>query len=82
MIDHATQDWRDVIRDIVPALGLPVLVFGGELATIFPSESAAWIAAQIPGATLSIFSAAEHGSHFMFWENPQKFNAELRRFLG
>lgn len=82
LVDHCSQDWRDVIREIVPALGLPVLVFGGELASIFPSQAARWIAAQIPSSTLSIFGADEGGSHFMFWENPDRFNAELRRFLG
>jgi pimeloyl-ACP methyl ester carboxylesterase len=82
LIDHGAQDWRDVIQHIVPALNLPTLVFGGELATIFPPDAAEWIAAQIPGAQLSIFSAAERGSHFMFWENPDKFNAVVREFLG
>lgn len=82
LIDHGSQDWRDLIAHVIPTLGLPTLVFGGELASIFPPQAAAWIAAQIPGAELSIFSAAECGSHFMFWENPEKFNAVLRRFLG
>lgn len=82
LIDHAAQDWRDVIQHVIPALKLPTLVFGGELASIFPPQAAAWIAAQIPGAELSIFGRDEGGSHFMFWENPEKFNAVLRRFLG
>jgi non-heme chloroperoxidase len=82
LIDHASQDWRDVISQVIPALNLPTLVFGGELASIFPPQAAAWIAAQIPGAELSIFGREEGGSHFMFWENPQKFNAVLSRFLG
>jgi len=82
LIDHASQDWRDVIQHVIPALGLPTLVFGGELASIFPPQAAAWIAAQIPNAELSIFGREEGGSHFMFWENPTKFNAVLRRFLG
>ena len=67
---------------MIPALNLPTLVLGGELASIFPPQAAAWIAAQIPGAQLSIFSRGEGGSHFMFWENPRKFNAVLRDFLG
>ena len=82
LIDHASQDWRDVITHVVPKLGLPTLVFGGELASIFPPQAAAWIAAQIPGAELSIFGRDEGGSHFMFWENPEKFNAVVRHFLG
>ena len=82
LIDHACQDWRDVIQHVIPTLGLPSLVFGGELASIFPPQAAAWIAAQIPAAELSIFGRDEGGSHFMFWENPEKFNAVVRRFLG
>jgi non-heme chloroperoxidase len=82
LIDHASQDWRDLITHVLPTLQLPTLVFGGELASIFPPDAATWIAAQIPGAVLSIFGRDEGGSHFMFWENPQKFNAEVRRFLG
>jgi non-heme chloroperoxidase len=82
LIDHASQDWRDVIGQVIPSLKLPTLVFGGELASIFPPQAAAWIAAQIPGAELSIFGREEGGSHFMFWENPEKFNAVLRRFIG
>ncbi|MGR8920893.1 MAG: alpha/beta fold hydrolase [Gammaproteobacteria bacterium] len=82
LVDHGSQDWRDVIEHVVPALGLPTLVVGGELATIFPPDAARWIAARIPGAVLSVFSAAERGSHFMFRENPAKFNALLRDFLG
>lgn len=82
LVDHASQDWRDVISEVIPGLGLPTLVFGGELATIFPPQAAAWIAGRIPGAKLSIFGREEGGSHFMFWENPTKFNAVLREFLG
>ena len=82
LIDHGAQDWRDVIQQVIPSLKLPTLVFGGELASIFPPAAARWIVSQIPGAELSIFSAEEGGSHFMFWENPQKFNAVVRRFLA
>lgn len=79
--DHGAQDWRDVIEHLVPELDLPVLVFGGELATIFPAEAARWIADRIPGAQLSIFSSAECGSHFLFRENAEKFNGVVRAFL-
>jgi len=82
LIDHGAQDWRDVIQYVIPKLSVPTLVVAGELATIVPSAAASWIAAQIPSAKLSIFSAAELGSHFMFWENASKFNAVLRDFIG
>ena len=82
LVDHCSQDWRDVIEHVIPTLGTPVLVVGGALNTIFPTDAAAWIASKIPGARLEIFSADERGSHFMFVENPDKFNAVLRSFLG
>jgi pimeloyl-ACP methyl ester carboxylesterase len=82
LIDHGSQDWRDAIRHVVAPLNLPTLVVGGALATLFPPEAQAWIAAQIPRATLSIFSAEERGSHFLFRENPAKFNALVRAFAG
>jgi non-heme chloroperoxidase len=40
-----------------------------------------WIASQIPGARLRIFTREEGGSHFMFLENPDLFTAVLRDFL-
>jgi pimeloyl-ACP methyl ester carboxylesterase len=82
LLDHGSQDWRDVIEHLIPALKLPTLVVSGALGTIFPPESQVWIAARIPGSTLAIFSAEERGSHFMFWENPEKFNAVVRAFVG
>jgi pimeloyl-ACP methyl ester carboxylesterase len=82
LVDHGTQDWRDVITDLLPTLRRPTLVVGGALGTLFPPESQEWIAAKIPGAKLVMFSAEERGSHFMFWENPAKFNAVVREFPG
>jgi non-heme chloroperoxidase len=37
---------------------------------------------QIPGARLEVFGAEEGGGHFMFMENPRRFNALVREFLG
>ena len=76
MRQHAPIDWRDVIRRI----RLPSLVVGAE-ASLAPASSIRWIAAQIPGATLEIFGADEGGSHFMFAENPKKFNRVVSNFL-
>jgi pimeloyl-ACP methyl ester carboxylesterase len=82
LVDHGTQDWRDVITDLLPTLGRPTLVVGVGLGTCFPPESQQWIASKITGAKLVMFNAEELGSHFMFWENPAKFNAVVREFLG
>jgi non-heme chloroperoxidase len=77
MLDHATRDWRDVIGRI----RLPTLVVGAR-ESVFPAESQAWIASQIPGARLAIFEADEGGSHFMCMENAPRFNAVVRNFLS
>ena len=73
---HAMIDWRDVI----PAIRLPTLVVGGQ-GSIFPAHTQEWIAEQIPGAEYVVFDAGEGGSHFMFYENPAKFNAVVNAFL-
>jgi pimeloyl-ACP methyl ester carboxylesterase len=77
MLDHATRDWRDVIKQI----RLPTLVVGAR-ESVFPPESQAWIANQIPGAQLEIFETRDGGSHFMCLENAGRFNAVVRNFLS
>lgn len=77
LLDHCVQDWRDTI----PRINIPTLVVGGK-ASFFTPRSQEWIAQQIPGAQVSIFEAEEGGSHFMFMENPAKFNAIVARFLA
>ena len=37
---------------------------------------------QIAGSRLELFGADEGGQHFMFMENPTKFNAVVGEFLG
>ena len=74
--DTAFGDWRDVIKRIE----LPTLVVGGE-GSMFSSASQRWIASQIPGSELEVFTEAEGGSHFMFIENPGLFNAKVISFL-
>ncbi|MEE8172700.1 MAG: alpha/beta hydrolase [Alphaproteobacteria bacterium] len=77
LYNHCSLDWRDVIKTI----RLPTLVVGAR-ASIFSAESQIWIADQIPGAQVEIFSADEGGSHFMCYENPTKFNALVDAFLA
>ena len=74
--DAAFVDWRDVIKRIQ----LRTLVIGGE-GSIFSSDSQRWIASQIPDAQVEIFSEDEGGSHFMFLENPRRFNSTVLSFL-
>jgi pimeloyl-ACP methyl ester carboxylesterase len=75
--NHLNQDWRDVIRRIV----LPTLIIGGRVSHI-PWKSQVWIHEQIPGSELEIFEADEGGAHFMFLENPDRFNRIVAKFLG
>ena len=77
LLNHGCLDWRDVI----PRISLPTLVIGGR-ASLIPWKSIAWIARQIPGAQLEIFEENERGSHFMFVENPTKFNQIVSTFVG
>ena len=74
--DTAFGDWRDVIG----RTELPTLVVGGQ-TSMFPSASQQWISSKIPGSRLEIFTEAEGGSHFMFLENPDLFNAKVLSFL-
>lgn len=73
-IDHAFQDWRDVIHRI----NVPTLVIGSDKL----AASAKWTASQIAGSVLRIFPWDEGGSHFMFWDSSEAFNHELGRFLS
>ncbi len=78
IVNHVFNDWRDVIARIE----VPVLVIGGE-ASIVPLDGLRWAAKAVPGGgELEIFGAGEGGSHFMFMENPAKFNERVARFLG
>jgi pimeloyl-ACP methyl ester carboxylesterase len=77
LYDHATNDWRDVI----PLIDIPTLVVGGK-ASLVGWKSQVWIGKQIPGARTEIFEAEEGGNHFMFMENPEKFNRIVKEFMG
>src|SRR5450755_2204319 len=77
LFDHATNDWRDLI----PAINIPALVVGGK-ASLVPWKSQVWIGKQIKGAKTVIFEENEGGAHFMFMENPEKFNRLVSEFNG
>ena len=77
LYNHSTQDWRDVI----PRVRWRTLVVGGK-ASFVSWQSQAWIHEQIAGSRLELFGADEGGQHFMFMENPDKFNTVVADFLG
>ena len=74
--NHTTQDWRDVISKI----NVPTLIITGK-ASNKPIESQVWINQKILGSQLEIFGKGEGGSHFMFIENPIKFNDIVLKFM-
>ncbi|KAI0101271.1 alpha/beta-hydrolase [Daldinia grandis] len=74
--DHAAIDHRDVF----PRINVPTLSFGGR-GSMLPASGMEWIAKQT-GGRVEIFEKEEGGSHFLFWENPEKFNRILEEFLS
>lgn len=74
--DTASADWRDFI----PSLDLPTLVIAGK-GSMVPFASQLWIQQHVAGSRLEAIEADEGGSHFMFWENPAKFNQAVASFL-
>lgn len=76
LLDHSKNDWRDVVESI----NVPTLAIAGAVS-ICPVAALEWIAARIPGARMVVFDEEDGGSHFMFWENPIKFNTLLRHFV-
>ena len=76
LFDHATNDWRDVIRH---KIRVPTAIFSGEYSHNLPSQR--WMASVIPDATLYAYTEAEQGDHFLMFKNPFKFTEDLRAFL-
>ena len=77
LLNHASQDWRDVIARIA----LPTLIVGGR-ASLIDWRSQEWIHGRIAGSRLEIFEEADGGNHFMFMENPERFNRLVDEFPG
>ena len=76
LFDHATNDWRDVIRHKIK---VPTAIFSGEYSHNLPSQR--WMASVIPDATLYAYTEAEQGDHFLMFKNPFTFTEDLRAFL-
>jgi non-heme chloroperoxidase len=75
--NHCNQDWRDVL----PRIAKPTLFIGAK-GSIMPHTCVAWESTQVCGAQLAIFENSDKGSHFMFIENPDKFNGLVAAFIG
>jgi non-heme chloroperoxidase len=76
LYDHATNDWRDVL----PLIDVPTLIVGGKTSLV-GWRSQEWMGSQIKGSKVVIFEEAEGGNHFMFMENPAKFNQLVKDFM-
>jgi len=76
LFDHATNDWRDVIRH---KINVPTAIFSGEYSNNLTSQR--WMASVIPNASLYVYTKAEQGDHFLMFKNPFKFTEDLRAFL-
>lgn len=76
LLDHGGKDWIDVL----PTISVPTLVIGakGSIAAYQGIES---IAKLIDGSDIKIFEKEGGGSHFMFWENAEKFNSVVDDFV-
>jgi pimeloyl-ACP methyl ester carboxylesterase len=77
LYNHAHMDWRDQIVRIRQ----PTLIVSGR-KSIIPWRSQAWIHQSVPDSELEIFEETEGGGHFMFIENPEKFNRRVLQFLS
>jgi non-heme chloroperoxidase len=77
MYNLCHTDWRD----LVPRINLPTLIIGGR-ASAMPWKPQEWIHGQIKGSQFEVFEESEGGQHFMFIENPEKFNRLVMEYLG
>lgn len=77
LYDHVKRDWREIFSGIKA----PVLILGAEGSQV-PWQSQKWIHEQIPGSEFVLFKESDIVKHFIFYENPVKFNRVVASFLG
>ena len=70
-------DWRDV----PPRINRPSLYIAGE-GSFVPASATRWAAEHTPGASFESIPADQGGNHFMFIENPDRFNRLVADFLS
>jgi non-heme chloroperoxidase len=69
-------------RDLIPRINLSTLIISGRSSGAATWKSQQWIHRQIKNSQLEAFEEAEGGRHFMFIENPEKFNRTIIKYLG
>jgi len=77
LYNGAMSDWRDTI----PRIDMPTLIVSGRASHV-PWQSQVWIHERIAGSQIVFVEADERGRHFMFMENPERFNELVRAYLG
>jgi len=73
-LHHWLTDWRDII----PAINIPTLIVSGRKSFI-NWKSQAWIHEKIANSKIEFF---EERGHFMFFEEPERFNRVVKNFIG
>lgn len=67
------------LRHAIGKLALPLSIVHGERDTLVPVEAARWLAAQIPGARLTLIPGCAHAP---FLSHPNLFLQEVREFFS
>lgn len=67
------------VGDLLPRVGVPVLLLHGERDAFVPAQDAARLAAAMPQARLHTWAGAGHAMH---WEEPASFAALLGDFVA
>jgi len=69
------------LRDVVSRVSVPSLYVGGKISLV-SWKSVVEQAKQAKQGSYEIFEESEGGAHFMFLENPTKFNKVVHNFLN
>lgn len=77
LMDHMTNDWRDII----PTIKVPSLLIGGLASHCTTPASIQWMHENIMDSKVVLFSPEEYGVHEMHLFNPEKFNKCVVDFL-
>lgn len=71
--------WTGDYRALLPSIDVPVLVCVGEADTVAPLELSREISQRIQSSMVYVIAGAGHVANA---DNPQEFNAALRRFIS
>ncbi len=74
-VSMVAYDWRPQL----PQIMVPILLCYGAESVIYPTKLCDYMKENIPNSTLVVF---ENSGHSLFWEEPEKFNAEVANFAG